>query len=150
MFCLSYADNSFDVVFCDVVIQHVDHPERAIREMLRVLRPGGRLIVSTVNYWNFHTLGKFVLQLIGRPYKYGYEKSYSSGELCALIRECEGKVIAQDGFYIAYGIFRLRETHPAFAVAGKVLNRFVTFVDRFTNRWLSRHFGFEVVCVASK
>lgn len=150
MFSFSFAGDSFDVVFCDVVIQHVAHPEEAIREMLRVLRPGGRLIVSAVNRWNFHSLMKQILKLFGRPYRYGYERSYSSYELAALVRECGGQVIARDGFYVAYGIFRLRHVHSVFAIVGKILNRLITYVDRFTGRWFSRHFGFEIFCVASK
>ena len=147
---LSYPDNSFDVVFCDVVIQHLPESTMAICEMLRVLRPGGRLIVSAANYWNFHTFGKFMLRLTDRPYSYGYEKSYSSKNLATLIHECGGQVIARDGFYVAYGIFRLRYIHPAFAIVGKMLNRLITYADQFTDRWFSRHFGFEIFCVASK
>ena len=150
MFSLSFEDSSFDVVFCDVVIQHVAHPEDALREMLRVLRPGGRLIVSAVNQWNFHTFMKYTLGLLGKPYRYGYEKSYSSRELATLVHKCNGDIVARDGFYVAYGIFRLREIHGSFGMVGKVLNRLVTRIDRFTRRFLSRHFGFEILCVATK
>lgn len=41
------ADNSLGCVLCSEVIEHVRHPERAFAEALRVLRPGGTLIVST-------------------------------------------------------------------------------------------------------
>lgn len=150
MFSFSFADGYFDVIFCDVVIQHVAHPKRAIREMLRVLRPGGCLIISSVNRWNFHSLMKQILKLFGRPYCYGYEKSYSSYELAMLVRECGGQVVARDGFYVAYGIFRLRYIHSMFAIVGKMLNRLINYMDLFTNRWFSRHFGFEIFCVASK
>jgi SAM-dependent methyltransferase len=38
-------DESFDVVFCSHVLEHVDDDQRAMRELHRVLRPGGWGIV---------------------------------------------------------------------------------------------------------
>ncbi|MEZ5966900.1 MAG: methyltransferase domain-containing protein [Planctomycetota bacterium] len=43
---LPYADASFDVVCCQQGLQFFDDRERAIREMARVLAPGGRLAIS--------------------------------------------------------------------------------------------------------
>lgn len=43
---MSYADASFDVVICAYGIIHMPDPERALNEMYRVLRPGGRIAVS--------------------------------------------------------------------------------------------------------
>jgi SAM-dependent methyltransferase len=45
---LPFADASFDVVVCLEMLEHLDAAERepALREMLRVVRPGGRLVVS--------------------------------------------------------------------------------------------------------
>jgi demethylmenaquinone methyltransferase/2-methoxy-6-polyprenyl-1,4-benzoquinol methylase len=42
---LSFADGSFDVVHAHQVLQHVADPVLALREMARVTRPGGRLVV---------------------------------------------------------------------------------------------------------
>ena len=39
-------DNSFDVVLCTEVLEHVPEPIEAIGEISRVLRPGGSLILS--------------------------------------------------------------------------------------------------------
>jgi ubiquinone/menaquinone biosynthesis C-methylase UbiE len=49
-------DNSFDLVYSNGVIHHTPHTERVVREMYRVLRPGGRAIVmiyaeSSLAYW---------------------------------------------------------------------------------------------------
>jgi len=43
---LAFPDASFDVVLCALGLMYVPHPERALQEMRRVLRPGGRLGVS--------------------------------------------------------------------------------------------------------
>jgi SAM-dependent methyltransferase len=43
---LPYADNTFDAVVCGYGIPHVPQPDRALAEMCRVLRPGGRVAIS--------------------------------------------------------------------------------------------------------
>jgi SAM-dependent methyltransferase len=39
-------DGGFDVVLCTEVLEHVPDPVAAIRELARVLKPGGRLLLS--------------------------------------------------------------------------------------------------------
>lgn len=50
---LPFADDSFDLVICVEVFEHLFAPHHAAREIRRVLRPGGRLVASTPNvaYW---------------------------------------------------------------------------------------------------
>jgi methionine biosynthesis protein MetW len=50
---LPFEDESFDLVVCIEVLEHLFSPDRAAAEILRVLRPGGRLVCSTPNvgYW---------------------------------------------------------------------------------------------------
>ena len=42
---LKFADNSFDVVYAPYVISVVPEPVKVAREMYRVCRPGGRVII---------------------------------------------------------------------------------------------------------
>ena len=46
---LEFSDNSFDLVYCHTVLHFTPAPERMIREIHRVLRPGGQAIIMTVN-----------------------------------------------------------------------------------------------------
>jgi len=51
---LPLPDNSFDVVTCQTVLIHLARPMDALREMLRILRPGGLLVcVEPNNLWNY-------------------------------------------------------------------------------------------------
>jgi len=44
---LAYPDASFDVVVAQYVVTSVPHPERALDEFVRVVRPGGEIILTT-------------------------------------------------------------------------------------------------------
>jgi SAM-dependent methyltransferase len=46
---LPFRENSFDVVYSINLLEHVPHPELAIREANRVLKKGGKLIIITPN-----------------------------------------------------------------------------------------------------
>jgi ubiquinone/menaquinone biosynthesis C-methylase UbiE len=50
---LPFADHSFDLVISCETIEHVPDAQRAVQEMFRVTRPGGRLFLTTPNYLNF-------------------------------------------------------------------------------------------------
>jgi len=57
---LPYPDGSFDVILSHEVIEHVDDDRRAVAEMVRVLRPGGRILLFCPNRWfPFETHGHY-------------------------------------------------------------------------------------------
>ncbi len=48
------ADESFPMVLCTGLLEHVSDPARLIREFHRILAPGGRLIVTASAVFSFH------------------------------------------------------------------------------------------------
>ena len=44
---IPFPDNSFDVIFCNHVLEHVEDFDQATRELYRVLRPGGWAIMQS-------------------------------------------------------------------------------------------------------
>jgi ubiquinone/menaquinone biosynthesis C-methylase UbiE len=69
-----FSDGSFDLVTCNMVVEHLEHPEKCFAAMTRLLSPGGQLIIHTPNLLNYavflnHTLARwlpreFILRLI--------------------------------------------------------------------------------------
>ncbi len=53
---LDFADRSFELVLAVGVLPWLSEPEVAVREMERVLKPGGYLIVNIDNRWGLHRI----------------------------------------------------------------------------------------------
>jgi len=95
---LGYPENSFDNVLMADVIEHLKFPERAIKEIKKVLKPNGKLYITTP-----------LLKPSGVIGKYHY-KEYTKKEL--------GKFISELGFSldkaieikwsIMYAVFNLK------------------------------------------
>ncbi len=74
---LPFTDESFDMVVCIWVLEHLRSPESVLREVRRVLRPGGHFVFLTPNLRNpllaFNRLGRALPRLQRRlvPRLYG-------------------------------------------------------------------------------
>lgn len=51
---LPVANESADLVICKQVLEHLPEPVAALREIARILTPGGRLLLSTNQQWPQH------------------------------------------------------------------------------------------------
>jgi SAM-dependent methyltransferase len=95
---LPFADASFDLVTCSEVLEHIRTPSRALREMHRVLKPGGTLLLSTPSRtaergWNIVLApAVVVVKLVNRGRRHGqeghstYDVPWRPRELAASVR----------------------------------------------------------------
>jgi methionine biosynthesis protein MetW len=76
---LPYRDAAFDAVTCLDVLEHVLDPPHLLRELARVLRPGGVLVLTTPNIRYYG----FLLTLLGGrfPRTSGDSEGYDGGHL---------------------------------------------------------------------
>jgi ubiquinone/menaquinone biosynthesis C-methylase UbiE len=53
---MPFEPDSFDLVFCEYVVEHLENPLAAFREIQRVLKPGGRILVLTPNLYSYKVI----------------------------------------------------------------------------------------------
>jgi 2-polyprenyl-3-methyl-5-hydroxy-6-metoxy-1,4-benzoquinol methylase len=63
---LSFAEGTFDIVLCWGVLMHIPQVVRAIRELVRVTRPGGRILVYEANLFGMDAATTVVSTAIKR------------------------------------------------------------------------------------
>jgi 2-polyprenyl-3-methyl-5-hydroxy-6-metoxy-1,4-benzoquinol methylase len=65
---MAHGTGTFDTVISCETVEHLPDPPRAVAEMGRVLKPGGRLFLTTPNYFGITGLYRIYLRAVGRPY----------------------------------------------------------------------------------
>ena len=86
MFCLPYADKSFDVVIVSNALHIIPQPEKALAEIRRVLKDDGVLIAPTFTHGNSTLQGRiklFFMKLAGFP----LNSRWSSADYLAFLRQ---------------------------------------------------------------
>ncbi len=68
---MSFESNSFDTVISCETIEHVPNPSKALHELYRVLKPGGRLFLTCPNYFNLFGIWCLYRWVIGKPFTEG-------------------------------------------------------------------------------
>jgi len=120
---LPFADGSFDLVFSQGVLEHFTDPAPAMREQVRVLRPGGALVVDVPQKFNVYTLRKHQAMRENR-WPWGWETEYSAGELKAWAPRYGLQVVGAVGYQ-----------------HGKLVDRLLVHPDRSLRRLLARRNG---------
>jgi SAM-dependent methyltransferase len=68
VYALPFADGSFDASLMVRVFHHLHNSAAALKELHRILRPGGTLVFSYSNLRNFGRIAKFVVGKVPNPF----------------------------------------------------------------------------------
>jgi len=138
---LPFASNSFDMVVSCETIEHVPDVNSALREMLRVSRPGGKLYLTTPNYANFMGLYELYAK-IRHPRKQDdqpFDRRQWFPQIRSFLRNAGWKILRSDGTVHQFPIF-----------PGRNPVRWVSLEANRTIRKILSPFAFTYFLVAQK
>ncbi|MBE9532040.1 MAG: methyltransferase domain-containing protein [Proteobacteria bacterium] len=77
---LDFPDDSFDNVSMIAVIEHLEEPKRIVKEIARILKPGGHFIVTTPL-----EKGEWIMKLLKKDISEIHEEYYGPSEMRSLV-----------------------------------------------------------------
>ncbi len=95
-YSLPFPDESFDLVLSVTMFEFIHEPEKVLAEIYRVLKPGGEVLIGTMNGRSLWFLFKRLKSLFTET-AYRYARFYTPGELEALLRGAGFKNVESAG-----------------------------------------------------
>ena len=115
---LPFKDETFDMVLCTEVIEHVENQNKGFKEIYRVLKTDGLFVITTPNKI-FKTLFDF-LSLVGiRPY-HGHEKWFYSWQFKKILTKTGWRIIKKYYFNFLYPN-KLLDLFERFGILGNLM-----------------------------
>lgn len=151
---IKFPSNDFDFVYTMGTIEHVPDYSRAISEIYRVLKPGGKAIIGVPNKLDpfLRPLTVWLLTKMGK-YPYAPEKSFTFSELEREIKRAGFYLKARTGILFMPGILRIIDVYlyrraPFISkLIGLMLKPFELLEARFS--FFARN-GYLIVSVCQK
>lgn len=137
---LPFPDNSFDLILSHEVLEHVQSDVDAVREMVRVLKPGGRATIFVPNRWypfethgiywrgKYHFGNKFFVNYLPRKWRdklAPHVEVYTSRDMMKLFEGLPVKFVERTVIFGAYDNIIAR-----LGGVGKILRTILQFLEK--------------------
>lgn len=106
-----FADGTFDTIFCCSVLEHVTDPASALAAMARLLKPGGKIVLSVPFVYfvhgapqDFYRFTRFGVELMAQRAGLTVQEISSSGGLAHMLMHAVSMVIAGSAGSGAVGV----------------------------------------------
>jgi dolichol-phosphate mannosyltransferase len=98
VFGLPFADETFKTVVCSQVIEHIPDTTRAVSELLRVLKPGGELILGTPDYagWQWPIIERIYERVIPGGYAEEHITHLTRDGMVAMVEDLGTEYLGED------------------------------------------------------
>ncbi len=128
--------NAFDLVLSTQVLEHVRHPEEYLSLALRVLKPGGKLVLTTHGMFEEHACPEDY-------YRWTALGLETLAQKCGFNQVHSWKVTTRQraaAFLLLrhFGLLGLKRK-TLFGFCAAIINRFVQAAAPLLHRWLDRH-----------
>lgn len=87
IFHTEFEDSTFDIVIAGNVLHLLEKPERAVKELARVCRPGGKLILPTFVLKNKNSISKTLIDIY-RKLGFSPNEEYSPKSYVEMLKGC--------------------------------------------------------------
>jgi ubiquinone biosynthesis O-methyltransferase len=146
---LPFGDGEFDVVFSCECLEHLPDPQQALREMARVLRPGGHLVLTTENYSNATVVYWLMAWLRNQPFDSGagvqpIEQFFLFWRVAQMVRSAGFALAGMHGAHFVFLV--VPGTHPHLFVTKTIKTPALNWLLRP----LARHVSFHAVKLPRK
>jgi SAM-dependent methyltransferase len=150
---LPFASNYFDLIISRYVVEHLEEPGQVFREFHRVLRPGGKVVLSTPNKYDYVSLIAAITPyswhrgLVSRIFRVPeddiYPTLYRANTLSTIGRE-----LRSAGFQETE--LRSVNHYPAYLMISPFLFRLGVLYERLTSLEMFRSLRSVILCVFEK
>ena len=137
---IQYPDDTFDTVYCLSVLECLPDPEAAVRELTRVLKPGGTLYLDVSNAIAVHWRILFIVMQLMNAGPKGNMRYFMPSTLLRMVRDsgCEPVASSGQSFLPPFsGIYTADLRRYTFLPDWLIrpLDRLYLRIERFTNRY---------------
>ena len=153
-YSLPFQNNSLDLIICSEVLEHLHHYNDAVKEIHRVLKPGGKFYASVPASWPEKICWALSKDYQNQPG--GHLRIFNQSKLVSEISEAGFKFLSSDRFHSIHApywwlrcfFWNTQDSNIIVKLYKKILERHILkkpllldFIDKVLNPFMGKSFS---------